>query len=166
MTRRSKLAFLTAGLHIISPAGMFLSAPYAEGSFSFLNFFGFYCYAQTLEDHLMISRALRDILVVLSGVIFGIATTFRGNGLFSGLILVYDAFACVTQILQNKDVKSRVRRLIVVCLSGTLMACIAAIPQYLAYDEYCNVRNLNGRLRPWCSGWIPSIYGWVQSEYW
>ena len=164
--RRSRLAIVASSLHIISPAGMFLSAPYAESSFSFLNFVGFYCYAKTLEGHSNVGGIREGILIASSGIAFGVATTFRGNGLFSGLILVYDAITCVIMILRYRDVKSNVRRLFVTCISGSLMACIAVVPQYLAYDEYCSGWNANEKARPWCSGWFPSIYGWVQKEYW
>lgn len=160
------MAVVAASLHIISPAGMFLSAPYAESSFSFLNFFGFYCYAQTLKGNSNIAGIRADILVVVSGLAFGVATTFRRNGLLSGLILVYDAIISTTVVLRYRNVKSSIRRLFVTCISGTLMACIAAIPQYLAYNEYCSGWDINERARPWCSGWIPSIYEWVQQEYW
>ncbi len=164
--KRRQLAVVSACLHIISPAGMFLSAPCAESSFSFFNFFGFYCYAQTLESNSNIAGIQEEILIVVSGIAFGVATTLRGNGLFSGLILVYDAIACTTMILGYRNVRSSIRRLFVTCISGTLMACIAIVPQYLAYDEYCGGWDANKRARPWCSGWIPSIYGWVQKEYW
>ncbi len=40
-----RLAFLAASLHIFSPAGLFLSAPYAESTFSLLSFVGFYILA-------------------------------------------------------------------------------------------------------------------------
>ncbi|KAI9745552.1 MAG: ER membrane glycoprotein subunit of the GPI transamidase complex-like protein [Claussenomyces sp. TS43310] len=36
-----KLAFVTALLHIISPAGLFLSAPYGESTFALLSFVGY-----------------------------------------------------------------------------------------------------------------------------
>jgi phosphatidylinositol glycan class V len=164
--KRCQLALVAASLHIISPAGMFLSAPCAESCFSFLNFLGFYCYAKTLEGHSNIAEICKDMLILFSGIAFGVATTFRGNGLFSGLTLVYDAIACITVILRNRKIKSGIRRLCVTCVSGALMAGIACVPQYLAYDEYCRRWDTKENARPWCSGWIPSIYGWVQKEYW
>lgn len=165
-TRISSFCVLAASLHIISPAGMFLSAPYAESSFSFLNFTGCYLYAKAMLKHAEGQKNQRDCLVLLSGVLFGIATTFRGNGLLSGLLLVWDALACGTRILRSTDIASNIRHLLTVSISGLLMACIAIVPQYLAYDEYCVRASAYSDKRPWCSYWPPSIYTWVQRQYW
>jgi len=162
--KRSKTALLAATLHIISPAGIFLSAPYAEGSFSLLNFAGFYLYAYGSTEPPKRSRLLQDCFVMSSGAIFGIATTFRGNGLFSGLILVWDAITSIIKILQQTEVGLSLRSLVVVSASGVLMACVALVPQYLAYIEYCWTATEQGR--PWCAAWIPSIYAYVQKKYW
>ncbi|KAE8392109.1 hypothetical protein BDV23DRAFT_61094 [Aspergillus alliaceus] len=43
-------SFLSSSLHIICPAGAFLSAPYGESLFSFLNITGFYIYSSSLLD--------------------------------------------------------------------------------------------------------------------
>lgn len=166
MTRISSFCVLAASLHIISPAGMFLSAPYAESPFSFLNFAGYYLYAKAMLEHGEGRENQRDALILLSGVVFGIATTFRGNGLFSGLLLVWDALACGTRVLRFTDIASNARRLLTVSISGLLMACIAIVPQYLAYDEYCVRGSTDSDKRPWCSYWPPSIYTWVQRQYW
>ena len=165
-TRDSAFCLLTASLHIISPAGMFLSAPYAESPFSFLNFAGYYFYAQAVLKHGEGREGQRDLLVLLSGVVFGIATTFRGNGLLSGLLLVWDALSCGTRILRWTDTASDIRHLLTVSMSGLLMACIAITPQYLAYGEYCVRKTAYSDKRPWCAYWPPSIYAWVQRHYW
>lgn len=165
-TRISSFCLLAASLHIISPAGMFLSAPYSESSFSFLNFSGYYLYAKAMLKHSEDKVNQRDSLALLSGVVFGIATTFRGNGLFSGLVLIWDALACGTRILRSINIASTVRQLLIVSISGLLMACIAIVPQYLAYDNYCVRGSADIDKRPWCSYWPPSIYTWVQRHYW
>ena len=161
----SKLSFLAACLHIISPAGIFLSAPYAESSFSLLNFAGYYSYAKAKTS----ARAQNSkgvALIIFSGILFGVGTTFRGNGLFSGLIFIYDAVSSMRNIVHSANIQANVRKLFVVCLSGVLMACIAIIPQCLAYKEYCTNSSAETLVRPWCSNWVPSIYAWVQKEYW
>ena len=161
----SKLSFLAACLHIISPAGMFLSAPYAESSFSLLNLAGFYLYAKA-KSCARAQNSKGDALIVFSGILFGVGTTFRGNGLFSGLILIYDAVSSMIMIVHSADTQANVRNLFVACLSGILMACIAILPQCLAYKEYCTNFSAETPVRPWCSNWVPSIYAWVQKEYW
>lgn len=165
-TRISSFCVLAASLHIISPAGMFLCAPYAESPFSFLNFAGYYLYAKGMLKHSEGRENQRDCLILFSGVLFGIATTFRGNGLFSGLLLVWDALASGVRIVRSAKIASNIRHLSVVSMSGLLMACIATVPQYLAYQEYCVRGNADIDNRPWCSYWIPSIYTWVQMHYW
>ena len=165
-TRIPSFCILTASLHIISPAGMFLSAPYAESPFSFLNFTGCYFYAKAMSKHGEGRDSQRDLLLLLSGVVFGIATTFRGNGLLSGLLLVGDALSCGTRILRSVDLVSDFRHLLSVSMSGILMACIAIMPQYLAYSEYCVGESTDNDKRPWCSYWPPSIFTWVQRQYW
>ena len=165
-TRVSSFCVLVASLHIISPAGVFLSAPYAESPFSFLNFTGFYLYAKATLKHAEGKQNQKDFLVLISGFVFGIATTFRGNGLFSGLLFVWDALACGTRILRSTDPASNFRSLLNVLISGLSMACIAVLPQYLAYAEYCVREGADSNIRPWCSNWPPSIYAWVQGEYW
>ena len=165
-TKVSSFCVLVASLHIISPAGIFLSAPYAESPFSFLSFTGFYLYAKAMLKHADGKQSQRDLLVLISGFVFGIATTFRGNGLFSGLLFVWDALACGTRILRSTDAASNFRSLLSVLISGLSMACIAVLPQYLAYAEYCVRESADSNIRPWCSNWPPSIYAWVQAKYW
>ena len=164
--RVSSLGVVTASLHIVSPAGMFLSAPYAESSFAFLNFAGYYLYAKAILKHGEGRDNLRDLLILLSGIVFGVATTFRGNGLLSGLLLVWDVLSCATRILQSIDLVSNTRHLLALSMSGLLMACIATTPQYLAYGEYCVGGSADSVKRPWCSYWPPSIFTWVQRHYW
>ena len=145
---------------------MFLSAPYAESTFSFLNFTGCYLYAKSLVKASELLELETSLFILSSSILFGIATTIRGNGLFSGLTLIYDAIVCVTKILRFTAVEANIRRLLVVSIAGSLMASIAIVPQYLAYAEYCTGQSANVQGRPWCSKWIPSIYAWVQEHYW
>lgn len=160
------MAWLAAGLHIISPAGIFLSAPYAESAFSFLNFAGCLAYVKSVVNQAESKHAMANAAVSLSGIVFGLATTLRGNGLLSGLTLIYDAVTCLSSIFHGVETKSNLSRLLTVCISGTLMASIAIVPQYVAYEVYCRSGGSLEVARPWCSYWIPSIYAWVQKEYW
>ena len=167
VARSSRFAFLVACLHIVSPAGIFLSAPYAESPFSFLVFLGYYFYAKALVDgQLKHFRSRRGMYMLYSGIIFGVATTFRGNGLINGLTFVCEAISSIDRIQRSPDIRSNHLALIAVIISGSLMAVIAGFPQYLAYSEYCYGDSEGGGLRPWCSSWVPSIYAWVQKEYW
>ena len=165
---RSKFAFLAASLHIICPAGIFLSAPYAESLFSLLNFLGLYLYAKAYNGNPMQSGGIFDsTMIILSGVLFGLATTLRGNGLLSGLILLYDLIKCITRMWYSPSrIGPEIWGGVTLGASGTLMASIAFIPQYLAYSEFCRGPDSGEYIRPWCLKWFPSIYAWVQKEYW
>ncbi|KAG8530933.1 uncharacterized protein KY384_004290 [Bacidia gigantensis] len=164
-------AFLCAALHIVSPAGVFLSAPYAESTFSLLNFVGCYLYAKALRRQSKDAEVVAAGLLLLSGVVCGVATTFRGNGLLSGLLFVLGAGKEVAHFLVNvknrarRDALLAFRRLLYFGLSGALMACTAFWPQYFAFQHIC-VDLHDGKGRPWCYSYLPSVYSWVQQEYW
>lgn len=161
-----KFAFLAACLHVISPAGFFLSAPYAESPFSFFNIAGFFLYAKSRQRRSGGNDWICDILLAASGIIFSIACMFRSNGLLSGLIFCHEAIDSAVALLLRQHLGVNLRRLCAAFLAGSLMAFGPITWQYLAYRKYCvNTETIDGR-RPWCSKWVPSIYTWVQSYYW
>ena len=164
-SQSSKFALLAASLHIISPAGIFLSATYAEATFALLNFTGMFIYALSLEYHEKNNHGLRDLMILASGLTFGIATSLRTNGLLSGSLFLYDAVEPVLQLLRFKRLKENLRRLCFNIVAGFLTAMGSLIPQYLAYRVYCIDTPLQNR-RSWCDHSIPSVYGWVQNHYW
>ncbi|KAL8818531.1 MAG: hypothetical protein Q9223_002854 [Gallowayella weberi] len=161
-------ALISASLHILSPAGLFLSAPYAESSFSFLNFAGFFLYALNLQAHDDGRPGLRDILALASGIAFGLATMFRSNGILSGLLFCYDIVRSILTVrsdAQPQKILASLRRVSFIGISGILMAVGSFFPQFLAYQEYC-VQGKPEHRAMWCTHRIPSIYAWVQSHYW
>ncbi|PGH07268.1 hypothetical protein AJ80_08028 [Polytolypa hystricis UAMH7299] len=157
------LVFLSAAFHVICPAGAFLSVPYGEAVFSFLNFAGFFAYTSALRHDRKKHMVGRDILFLLAGVFFAAATSIRSNGIFSGALFAYDAVIGVIGVLSHGITLSRVHRLICVVLGGCLIIPGLVFPQYLAHRLYCTTSEPS---RSWCHGTIPSIYTWVQSNYW
>ena len=84
--RKNQLAFTTACLYILSPAGIFLSAPYGESTFALLNFAGLYCYAQATQAKFREARYSDEQefwWTLAAGVSFGAASMVRSNGLLS-----------------------------------------------------------------------------------
>jgi len=158
----SKLAFTAASLHIISPAGLFLSAPYAESSCALLSFAGCLLFTRSLGSNGS-TEAGHDVLVLLSGVAFGIATTFRSNGILNGLLLLEEAFRMLWRVKSGFQMAS-LRRLLATGLGGLSVAVGFLLPQVIAYNEYCG--NLVVNSRPWCERTLPSIYTFVQDHYW
>ncbi|KAL8797620.1 MAG: hypothetical protein Q9182_007170 [Xanthomendoza sp. 2 TL-2023] len=161
-------ALVSASLHILSPAGLFLSAPYAESSFSLLNFFGFFLYALNLQAHDDGRLGLRDMLALASGLAFGLATMFRSNGILSGLLFCYDIVRSILTLrsdAQPQRILASLRRVTFIGISGLLVATGSFFPQFLAYHEYC-VQGKPEHRAMWCTHRVPSIYAWVQSHYW
>ncbi|EGY14243.1 GPI mannosyltransferase [Verticillium dahliae VdLs.17] len=156
------LPLISALMHILSPAGLFLSAPYAESSFALLSFVGYLLLAkasQTSRSHLS-----RTGLQLLAGAVFGISTTFRSNGILNGLPFAAECALVVLQPFfdansQIPDVLSLVGPL----LGGILVAAGSIVPQTIAYARYCPGAS---EPRPWCANALPSIYNFVQAHYW
>lgn len=56
------LAFIAACLHIFSPAGLFLSAPYGESTYALLSFTGYFLFVQSFSPS-GASTSLKDALI-------------------------------------------------------------------------------------------------------
>ena len=160
-----RFALLAAAFHVISPAGVFLSAPYAESAFALFNFSGFYAYTISRNELKRAQGGMkRSVAMVAAGCCFGLATTLRSNGLLSGSLFVWDAVESAWWVLTGYRITFALQRLCVTLAAGSVMALGTVVPQYLAYMEYCG--NSAQDRRPWCSNWVPSIYAFVQNRYW
>jgi phosphatidylinositol glycan class V len=161
--QRQAIPFVAAVLHVLTPASLFMSAPYAEAIFSLFNFTGMLFYAQvkTIADAQKPSIQ-EDLRMLSSGFFFAAATLMRSNGLLSGSIFLYDVVTYLPRTLSIQLSLGDVRRIVVSCVAGTLIGLGFIGPQYLAYARFCNSEEA----RPWCEKTLPSIYSWVQSHYW
>jgi Gpi18-like mannosyltransferase len=162
-TYSSSIAFLSAVLHIICPAGVFLSAPYGEAPFSLLNFAGFYLYTSAPFDAGSCGSLRSDLKLLAAGAVFALATMVRSNGALSGILFAYDAIVIVLGVVRDGITFPLVRRLACVLLGGSLIVVGIAAPQYVAYKTYCVSADVP---RSWCQNIPPSVYTWVQSHYW
>ena len=160
--RSQLLALLSAILHVLSPAGLFLSAPYSESLYSFLAFAGTYLYASSLAAIESKRHISGNLLTMLSSIVFSVACTVRSNGLLNGVMFLLDFGVATTSCLREGKPSSFVR-FFVLGLSGLAVGLGLAAPQYLAWKEFCTNTS---QLRPWCSRSFPSIYAWVQDYYW
>lgn len=160
---RSRIAFTAALLHIASPAGVFLSAPYGESTFAMLNFAGTWSYSRAFKLRRGGSTTKELLYTILAGLLFALASTARSNGLLSGMLFVGDVADAVLHprdtILQSR----RLLRLVFVGIAGSITAIGFAAPQIVAFREYC-MNNTTPRI--WCERIPPSIYSWVQDHYW
>ena len=164
----NRLALTTASLHIVTPAGLFLSAPYAESSFSCLTFLGYLLYILGLRAEQKAQSITRDFYVLSAGLVFGIATTFRSNGILNGILFLYDAALSLASLRRNKDIVRCVRRGLFLGLGALFVGLGLIFPQWEAFREYCpsDLPGLSREARPWCFRTIPSVYTWVQDVYW
>lgn len=158
LSRSAKIALLSSVLCIISPGGLFLSAPCGESMCSFFSFLGALLFALRYQ-----SKTLGGLYVVAAGASFGIATLVRSNALAYGLLFAAETLRTAWQFLQ-KPSASRFVHLGLTGLGGVLVACGSIVPQYMAWRVYCDAEN--GLVRPWCSNTLPSIYTFVQDYYW
>ncbi|KAK8184117.1 GPI mannosyltransferase 2 [Phyllosticta citribraziliensis] len=155
------IPFLTAALHVLSPAGLFLAAPYGEAPFSLLNFLGLlsFCHARQLNGTHPVTYLW---CMLTTGLCFGLATAVRSNGLLNGLILLYDAPEILHGLLSSPHKTPCLRSLAAYALAGVLTASGLIVPQWIAYQHYCTAETP----RPWCNKSLPSIYTFVQHHYW
>ncbi|KAI1410669.1 glycosyltransferase family 76 protein [Hypoxylon sp. FL1857] len=157
--RNQLLSFIAAVLHIFSPAGIFLSAPYAESTFALLSFTGYLFLAKGL---LGLKRTFaHDVSLIASGMWFGFAATFRSNGLFNGIPF---AIALAQELTASPTLLS-IRRRCALILGGLSIAVGFAAPQLAAYQIFCSAPS-GSELRPWCTSGLRSIYSFVQERYW
>ncbi|PGH02062.1 proteasome activator subunit 4 [Blastomyces parvus] len=157
------LPLLAAVLHIISPAGAFLSAPYGEPVFSLLNFTGYYAYVSALHDDRRGYMLARDVKFLVAGGLFAVVTTIRSNGVLSGMLFAYDAVLGLANLVSSGISISQIHRMFFVILGGSLILLGVIGPQYRAFTVYC--QHADAR-RSWCDNTIPSIYTFVQTHYW
>ena len=157
------IAMVAALLHVFSSAGIFLSAPYTESTFSFLNMSGFLLYVLATRQWDEQAHGRSCLLTVAAGLVFGCATMVRTNGILSGIPFALDFVALVVRSSRHHLRGRDLLRLSAIVMGGTLVGCGVVVPQFLAYRSYC---VLEQDKRPWCSQRPPTIFGWVQSHYW
>ena len=168
------LALVAGLLHVFSPAGIFLSAPYSEALFSFLHFCGLWCYVKAYLCRQRGNGGLDGLFMLAAGALMGIATTVRSNGLLSGVLFACDAvdesYKCLMWVRTNgfrnmPEFRHRFLRIATIVLAGALLGLGFVEPQILAWKDYCLNVQLSER-RDWCARTVPSIYAWVQEHYW
>ncbi|RYP62476.1 hypothetical protein DL771_009720 [Monosporascus sp. 5C6A] len=157
-----RLAFAAALLHVLSPAGLFLSAPYAESAFAFLSFLGYLFFAKGIVSDKKRTVA-HDVSVVAAGMWFGFAATFRSNGIFGGLPFAVELLG---ELTSSPPTLTSVRKRLALVVGGSAVAVGFAVPQIVAYLAFCSGSPETEEVRPWCSKTLPNIYSFVQERYW
>ncbi|KAI0400255.1 GPI mannosyltransferase 2 [Xylaria palmicola] len=155
----SQMAFIAAVLHVLSPAGLFLSAPYSESSYALLTFLGYLFFAKAIVSNRR--TVAHDVSLVASGLWFGFAVNFRSNGTLNGILFAVE----LLRELSRPPTANSVRRRLALLVGGSAIAIGFVVPQVVAYRTYC-YDVVDAELRPWCTRRLPSIYTFVQERYW
>ncbi|KAF2222413.1 GPI mannosyltransferase 2, partial [Elsinoe ampelina] len=162
-TNRRQIARVAACLHVVSPAGVFLSAPYTESLFACLNFSGLLCLAGSPKNPQNFNGRFHHLTCyATAGICFALATTVRSNGLLSVLAIVVLTLPAAFRILTGKGGWADLFTLVSAGIGALLATSGIIVPQYWAYNEYCTGVDT----RPWCSQMPPSIISFVQRHYW
>lgn len=139
-----RMAFASLALFVLSPAGVFLTAPYSE---SIAALFSFLClYLREISLGSRLGAKPNRILYVVSGFAAALAFGFRANCLLLGVIYVYD--------LRNMHVLP--------VLTGLVLGLAFCVSQVANYTAIC----LDGKRGGWCLHAVPSLYAYAQSHYW
>ncbi|KAI0451315.1 GPI mannosyltransferase 2 [Xylaria acuta] len=159
VSKNSRMSLVAAVLHILSPAGLFLSAPYSESPYALLSFAGYLFFAKAvLSDRRTIAH---DASLIASGLWFGFAVNFRSNGTLNGILFAAE----LLRELSLSPTANSIRRRLALLAGGSAIAIGFVIPQVVAYRTYC-YDVVDAELRPWCTKPLPSIYTFVQEHYW
>jgi phosphatidylinositol glycan class V len=166
VSKAGYMPFIASTLHVLSPAGLFMSAPVAESLFSLFHISAMLAYCSSsrspVDKH---ERHLKsDMYVLLSGALFAVACTMRSNGLFSGILYAYDLFALIFRLMSAPATAQVWRNATAVVTAGVIVLVGFLYPQIAAYRQYC--RHLHGDNPTWCNALPPSITTHVQSHYW
>ncbi|KAH0607565.1 uncharacterized protein H6S33_002599 [Morchella sextelata] len=161
------MAFITACLHVVSPAGLFLSAPYSESLFSLLSFTGSFLYLWSGRELEAGNIFQSNTAALASAIIFGLSCMVRSNGLLNGIFFLHDFILQIYGVITGANGKSntlfsRLFRIGILGAGGLIIALGLVLPQAIAWKDYCTA----GSNRPWCSNTFPSIYFYVQDYYW
>ncbi|KAF6799592.1 gpi mannosyltransferase 2 [Colletotrichum sojae] len=160
---RKPLAFLAAFLHIISPAGLFLSVPYAESSYALFAFAGYYVLSSDQPRGSLRWTAAQ----ISAGALFGLATALRSNGLLNGIPFAAECLTILHSLLSSPitgaSLAGATAALLGPVVGGVLVASGSVVPQYRAWLRYCSGAS---EARAWCGRTVPGIYSFVQEHYW
>ncbi|KAF3920896.1 hypothetical protein ABW21_db0207470 [Orbilia brochopaga] len=159
--------FIAATLHILSPAGVFLIAPYNEAIFSALSFLGYYLYSRAIKNTAVDGSHgwENEICLLISGLLFGISYLFRSNGVINGVMFVFEVSQSAWRLMSGTNPLANFRLVVASGISGVLVGIPFLWRQYAGWLEYCVPKEYSVK-REWCAKTLPSIYSFVQSHYW
>ncbi|KPI37825.1 GPI mannosyltransferase 2 [Cyphellophora attinorum] len=164
-SEQQSTAFVAASLYIISPAGIFLSAPYTESVFAALHMLSYLLFIDGRTAFAGGRAGAGSLLNIGSGTALAFSIIMRSNGILSGFIFAWDAYEACVRLLRRRGSALDLQRLLSLVVAGVVAGFGFVLPQYLAWTEYCEGRD-PASVRSWCQNVVPSIFTFVQSHYW
>lgn len=162
ISRAERIALLSSLFYVISPAGVFLTAPYSESLCSLL------CFSALLLRELSMNRSsynniysktclkpsiIYKLVYIFSGSLISLAFGVRANSLLFGILYLYDFYEFT---IRNKSFKDSVLSI----LAGSQLMAAFLFANLFAYKTFCPARG------EWCFERIPSLFSYAQSHYW
>ncbi|KAI9138277.1 GPI mannosyltransferase 2 [Paraphysoderma sedebokerense] len=143
-------SYITTLFFIFNPASMVMSSIYTESLFTLLTFAGMYCLSMNQP--------------FMSTIPFTLATCTRSNGILNSGFLIYEF---LTATVPRRSLSVRSLRY----LAYSIIPCLPFFAfHYYAYTQFCGqdpaATQISNQPRPWCQEMVPSIYSFVQKEYW
>ncbi|EWC45205.1 hypothetical protein DRE_06093 [Drechslerella stenobrocha 248] len=161
------VAFVAASLHVLSPAGIFLIAPYNEAIFSALSFLGYWSYSSAIKSTAPDGKHSwkNEILLLSSAALFGVSSLFRSNGVINGVLFAFEFSQSLWRLISGINPSANLRLFVASGAAGALVGVPVLWRQYVGWLEYCSSET-DSLSREWCSKSLPSVYNFVQSHYW
>ena len=84
--------FVASALYVLTPAGVFLAAPYSESLFALLSFLGYYLYVRSTHAYCYPSGlGLGQVGFVMgAGTVWMLGGMVRSNGVLNGAVVLVD----------------------------------------------------------------------------
>lgn len=153
--RAKSIAWASSLAYVISPAGIFLTAPYSESFCNVLVITGLWFREAALGKNPVLSsfRTLTSVLLyLLSGLLIAISFGVRANSVLFGLFYLYD--------LQNAWKNRLVADCALTIAAGGQLAVAIIVSTWYPYSVFCPNRG------EWCNSWFPSLFSYAQAKYW
>ncbi|ODQ79774.1 glycosyltransferase family 76 protein [Babjeviella inositovora NRRL Y-12698] len=150
------VALRAAMLYAISPAGIFLTAPYAESICALSSFVALYLREVSFDRRFLMKPTLKSAPLfqaayILSGAFVATAFGFRSNAVLLGYLYLSDLYV----FLRARSYKSA----LIPLLAGSQLFAAVLYLGYLPYSLLCPQRG------EWCLNTVPSLFTHAQARW-
>lgn len=144
------MALASLALYVLTPAALFVTAPYSEPGAALFSFGCLFLREKALPAGFG-SRPVNSRLYVASGVAAALAFGFRANCLLLGFVYLYDL------ALQPRRIPP-----VLPLVAGLILGLAFLWLQVTNYLAVC----ITGDRGEWCLSRFPSLFAYAQSHYW